>query len=247
MASLSVHFLGTGDAFSAGGRNQSAYLIRSRNTSILLDCGATILPALKRLGLRPREICTILISHFHGDHFSGLPFLLLEGIYSDPRDGLLHIAGPRGVRRRVEELFRALYLEVADRPLPFEIIYTELQPGRSVRIGDADVEPFSVPHQADDVSLAFRVVLDGKRILYSGDSGWTEDLVAYSLGTDLFICECTYFETRVPSHLDYARLAENQGRIGSKRLILSHLGAEVLARSTDVKIELARDGFVLEL
>jgi len=71
MKALDVLFLGTGDAFSAGGRNQSCCLIRGTTTSVLLDCGATTLAALKRAGRRSGEIDTILISHFTDKHGSG--------------------------------------------------------------------------------------------------------------------------------------------------------------------------------
>jgi hypothetical protein len=61
----------------------------------------------------------------------------------------------------------------------------------------------------------------------------------------LFICECCYFETRLPFHLDYPRIAEQRARFGSRRLILTHLGREVLARRHEVEVETARDGLVV--
>ncbi len=247
MTSLSVLFLGTGDAFSSGGRNQSACLIRAATTSVLLDCGATALAALKRAGLRSGEIETILVSHFHGDHFSGLPFVYLDSIYSEPRSRPLYIAGPPGIRERAEELFRATYRDAAARPLPIPLVYMEMHHGQSIRIGEAAIEPFRVPHEETDAALGFRLTLEGKRILYSGDAGWTEDFITFSQGTDLFICECSRFDARVPSHLDYKRILENRSRFGTRRLILTHLGEEVLSHSAEMEIELARDGMIFEI
>jgi len=109
------------------------------------------------------------------------------------------------------------------------------------------VAPFRVPHQEKDISLAFRVSLAGRTILYSGDTGWTEVLVEQSQGTDLFICECCSFETRMSMHLDYPRLAENRSRFGTKRMILTHLGREMQARRSEVVIELATDGLTVDL
>jgi ribonuclease BN (tRNA processing enzyme) len=109
------------------------------------------------------------------------------------------------------------------------------------------VEPFRVPHQETEISLALRIGVDGRSILYSGDTGWTTDLIDYSDGTDLFICECCFFETRVPFHLDYPRLDEETSRFGCKRLVLTHLGNEVLSRRKETEIELASDGLKLDL
>ncbi len=247
MTRLSVLFLGSGDAFSAGGRGQSGCLLRGTSTSVLLDCGATTLAALKCAALRSGEISTILISHFHGDHFAGLPFVILDGIFIERRDRPLYIAGPPGIRERTEALLWATYRGIAAEPLPIPVVYVEINPGQTCRIGETTVEPFRVPHQGTDISLGFRVTFEGKKILYSGDTGWTDDLVEYSKGTDLFICECSCFDTRVPSHLDYVRIHENLGRFGTRRLILTHLSAETLSHSAEIDIELAHDGLVLDL
>jgi ribonuclease BN (tRNA processing enzyme) len=104
-----------------------------------------------------------------------------------------------------------------------------------------------VPHQETEVSLGYRLTVDGKTILYSGDSRWTETLVTQSRGTDLFICECCFYETRVDFHLDYPRIAENRSRFGCRRLVLTHLGREVLAHRDEIGEELSYDGLSIEL
>lgn len=247
MTSVQVLFLGSGDAFSAGGRHQAGYLVTGSGTSILLDCGTTTLASLKRDGVPADRIDTILISHLHGDHFAGLPFLFLEYTYVEPRRRPLRIAGPPGTGDRVHELFRAMYSDAGSRPLPFELDFIELQPGTLIQAGPAVVDPFRVPHQETGLSLGLGVTLDGRRIVYSGDTGWTEDLISRSEGADLFICECSFFETRMDSHLDYPRIAENRHRFAAKRVILTHLGGEVLARRSKIHIELAHDGLRVDL
>lgn len=247
MTPVRILFLGAGDAFSAGGRHQAGYLVSGDGTSILLDCGATTLASLKREGVPAGSIDAIFLSHLHGDHFSGLPFLFLEYTYAEPRRRPLRIAGPPGTADRVHELFRAMYRDAGSRPLPFEVDFVELKPGAQSRTGSIVVDPFRVPHQQAELSLGFMVTLNGRRIAYSGDTGWTEDLISRSEGTDLFICECSFFQTKVDFHIDYPRIAENRHRFGTKRLILTHLGAEVLARRDEVDIELACDGLRIEL
>jgi ribonuclease BN (tRNA processing enzyme) len=201
---------------------------------------------MKQHGIDPAAVDLVLISHLHGDHFSGLPFLFLQYIYEQKRQRPLHIAGPPGTEERVWALFRAVYRDLASEPLPFAVHFTEMAPGAPVSFDAVHVDPFRVPHQEKDISLALRVSLAGRTILYSGDTGWTEALIEHS-ETDLFICECSFFETRVGIHMDYPRLAENRSRFGAKRMILTHLGREVHARRGEVEIEMATDGLTVAL
>ena len=247
MRPVSVSFLGAGDAFCARGRHQAAYLVQAGSTSFLLDCGATTLAVLQRTPSLIPAIDTILISHLHGDHFAGIPFLLLHYTYDRPRRRALRIAGPPGTEERVWSLFRAMYQDAWRQPLPFALEFIEMPPGVPRTIDTIGVEPFRVPHQENEVSLGLTVNVEGRRILYSGDTGWTEELVARSENTDLFICECCFFETRLPFHLDYPRLAENKDRFGTRRLILTHLGREVLERRDQVELELAGEGMIVEV
>ena len=110
-----------------------------------------------------------------------------------------------------------------------------------------EIDAFYVPHQENPPSFGCDIKAGGRKIVYSGDSGWTEELVAHAQNADLFICECSYFETRMATHLDYPQIADNLGRFGAKRIILTHLGEEVLRRLQDVDIETARDGLVVDL
>jgi ribonuclease BN (tRNA processing enzyme) len=242
-----VVFLGTGDAFSAGGRYQAAYLIQGAGSSMLLDCGPGTLTSLKRHELPAAPIDTILLSHFHGDHFAGLPFLFLEYVYGEIRKNPLRIVGPPGVEDRVMSIFRAMYADSAAEPLPYEIRFIEARPGRELYLDDRRIDCFHVPHQKNPPSYGYAIRSDGRKIVYSGDTGWTEDLLAHSKNADLFICECSFFETRMETHLDYPRIAENLGRFGSKRIVLTHLGQEVLQRRREIAIEVAHDGLVIEL
>src|SRR5512139_2513534 len=121
MQPVRVTFLGTADAFSAGGNHQAGYLVESAAASVLLDCGAGTLASMKQLGMDPLTIDLIALSHLHGDHFAGLPFLFLAYKYESPRERPLRIAGPPGTRERVWALFRAAYQGLAADPLPFGV------------------------------------------------------------------------------------------------------------------------------
>ena len=251
MYTTRIYFLGTGDAFSAGGRHQSAYLIESpiENTegALLLDCGSTVLASLNRQNLRAAPIDTIYLSHLHGDHIAGLPFLFLHYIYIEPRRRSLKIIGPQGVGSRVKTLFQAMYSDTAAEPLPFELEFMEVSAQAEFPCGDIRIRPFPVPHQVNPLSYGCEIEAGSRKIVYTGDSGWTDELFAHTQNADLFISECSFFETRLENHLDYRRIEETLNRLGAKRTILTHLGVEVLERMQEVEVETAYDGLTVRL
>lgn len=242
-----VTFLGSGDAFNARARCHAGYLLNAPDTTVMLDCGPTVLLALKREGLSVDNLDAVLISHLHGDHFAGLPFLLLHFIFDSPRQRPLTVVGPPSTEARVHELFRAMYRELSSKPLPFALRFVEANAGQQVAAGGVEALAFAVPHQQNELSLGYRVGVGARTVVYSGDTGWTDVLVDQSQGADLFICECCYFDTRVDFHLDYPRIAENRARFGAQRLVLTHIGREVHARAAEVADQLAHDGLVVEL
>src|SRR4051812_49034518 len=76
--SMQLQFVGCGDALGCGGRFNTCFHVSGETVNFLIDCGASSLPALKRLAIARDDIDLILITHFHGDHFAGVPFLLLD-------------------------------------------------------------------------------------------------------------------------------------------------------------------------
>jgi ribonuclease BN (tRNA processing enzyme) len=242
-----VVFLGTGDAFSAGGRHLAAYLVQTSEGTLLLDCGPTILASLNRHHLSAEPIDAILLTHFHGDHFAGLPFLFLHYLYIEPRSRPLKIIGPPDVERRVMEIFRDMYADTADEPLPFAMEFIEAQPRKQVLLNGMRIDAFEVVHQKQTRALGYEIRTGDRKIVYPGDSGWSEELIEHTHNADLFLCECTYFESRSETHLDYPRIIENLERFGAKRIVLSHLGQEVLARQAEVTLEMAHDGMAIDL
>ena len=242
-----VTFLGTGDAFNARARCHASYLVSAPSTTFLMDCGPSALLAMKRDGEPPEALDAVFLSHLHGDHFAGLPFFFLAYIFDTPRERPLTIVGPPGTEARVADLYRAMYRDLSSQPMPFELRYLEVTAGVHTTVGAIDVLPFAVPHSRTEISLGYRFEVAGKTILYSGDSGWTEALITHSRGTDLFICECCFYETRVDFHLDYPRIAENRARFGCRRLVLTHVGREVHAHCDAISEEIGHDGLVIEV
>lgn len=242
---VSVRFLGTGDAFNARGRCHASYLVQAPSTTLLLDCGASALLAMQREGISIDALDGVCLSHLHGDHFAGLPFIFIAATFDVPRKRPLTIVGPPGTEERVRELFRAMYRDLSTKPLPFEVRYVEVGSDVRTAVGPAELLSFAVPHQQTELSLGYRLTVDGRVVLYSGDTGWTETLVTQSRGAHLFICECCFYETRVDFHLDYPRLAAQRHRFMCDQLVLSHCGREVLAHREEIAEQIATDGLVI--
>ena len=243
---MKLHILGCGDAFGSGGRNQSGYLVEAKDKLFLLDCGPTTLLSLKRAGFDPQAIDAILLSHLHGDHFGGIAFFFLEYLYRQPRLGPLVIAGPPGTEAKVRALFDVFYGGGTDREIP-PSRFVVLRPDEPADINGIVVEPFRVTHQSDAISLGLKVSYEGKTILFSGDSIWTEHFVELAAGVDLFLCECSFFRDQPGMHVNYQVMAANLCRLRCKKLILTHLGEEMLSHRSDISALIADDGMVLEV
>lgn len=242
-----VVFVGTSDAFGAGGRRQSAVMVRGRRGGMLLDCGATTNTGLADLGIDRDEIDTILISHFHGDHFGGIPLFLLAALYQDARSTPLEIAGPPGVEARVHDLAAAMGHAIEDNRWGFPIRFTEIHAGQTIEVGPAEVEAFEVRHQLEAHPQGYRVCLGERTVAYSGDTGWFDGLPRLSSGADLFICECTLHSTHLDFHLSLEQIVEHQGEFDCGALILTHLGADMADRRGQIEIDTADDGEIRKL
>src|SRR5881628_270952 len=107
------------------------------------------------------------------------------------------------------------------------------------------VSPFVVKHASGAPAYALRVEYGGKVITYSGDTEWTESLIEAARGADLFICEAYFFEKKIKYHLDYQTLRENRHRLDCRRVVLTHMSADMLTRQAEVEIECADDGQVI--
>ena len=242
-----VVFVGTSDAFGAGGRRQSAIVLRGPSGTALLDCGATTGSGLNELGIAFEEIDTILISHFHGDHFGGIPLLLLSALYEDNRKRALRIAGPPGIEPRVRALAKSMGHGLDGREWTFPIEFTELPAGTRHEVGPVQVRSFATHHSPDANPHGLVLENAGTRIAYSGDTGWFDGLPAQVAGADLFICECTYHQSGFHYHLSLEELAERRDDFDCGRMVLTHLGKEMSGRRASCEFETADDGLKLRI
>jgi ribonuclease BN (tRNA processing enzyme) len=224
--------VGSGDAFGSGGRNNTCFVIESRGATLALDFGATSLVALKRLGIDPNAINAVALTHLHGDHYGGLPFLILDAASEAKRERPLEIVGPPGTQARVKAAMEAFFPGSSEREWRFPLTVTEL--------------PCGTPR-----TLTGMRVSDGEKLLaYSGDTGWTDALIEIAAGADLFVCECYRFTGSPRSHMSFETIETHRRDFRATRIMLTHMSAAVLARLPELEAAgylVAHDGLVLDI
>jgi ribonuclease BN (tRNA processing enzyme) len=213
---------------------------------LLIDCGATSLQALRRERIEPASIGAVALSHLHGDHFGGVPWLILDGRFAQ-RSQPLVISGPVGLQERIRSAVEALYPGASTAETPFDVRFEEYAEGRPVTLDDAIITPFEVIHQSGAPSYGLRVQYGGRVIAYSGDTEWTDNLIELARGADLFVCECNFYDRQVPGHLDFQTLQDRRDRFDCGQLILTHMSQAMLDRLEGLGVESARDGLVVQL
>ena len=244
---LIITCIGSGDAFHSGGRLHSCYHLDSGGAQFLLDCGASSPAGFARSGIHADQLDVVIVSHLHGDHFGGIPYLLLAGKYLHRRTRPLLCVGPAGLQQRVEQAFNALYPGVLEDGLGFEVAYQGLDPAAVLDVRGARISCVPVIHGGGAPALGIRVEVGGRIVSYSGDTEWTEQLPLLAQGSDLFICECFSYDQTVPGHLDYLTLMREKERFSTRRLVLTHPGPQLLERTGALELELLHDGARLEL
>jgi len=242
---VQIRFLGCGDAFGSGGRFNTCFLVDGGGRKFLIDCGATSMVAMRHWEVDPNSIGLILISHLHGDHFGGLPFFLLDAQLISRRKTPLTIAGPPGLEARLEQAMEVLFPGSSRARPKYGLTIIELEAERAHDVEGVKVTPYEVGHPSGAPSYALRVGVGGKTICYSGDTQWTESLGRATRGADLFVCECNFYDKAARYHMNYMTLMGKLGEIGPKKLVLTHMGTDMIARAGDLDHQAAEDGLTL--
>lgn len=244
---MRLQFIGSGDAFGTGGRFNTCFRVERPGGNYLIDCGASSMIAMRRLGIDPNSVKTIFISHLHGDHFGGLPFFILDAQFYSRRREPLALVGPPGFKTRLSEAMEVFFPGSSTATRKFDLDVHEVAPGGGLTINGVTLGAIEVKHACGAPPLGLRMTSDGKTIAYSGDTEWTDALIEVGRNADLFIVEALTFERKIPQHLDYVSVLGNADRIGAKRIILTHFGPDMLARLTDARHEVAEDGKIIDV
>ena len=129
----------------------------------------------------------------------------------------------------------------------FAVEVTELAPGGRTAVNGAEIASYEVSHPSGAPPLALRLTVGGQVIAYTGDTAWTDALPAAAAGADLLIAEAYWFSKAIPYHLSFADLAAHRSALTCRRVVLTHMSADMLARGDQPGFETAWDGCVIHL
>jgi ribonuclease BN (tRNA processing enzyme) len=211
-------FLGSGNAFGDEARAFSSFLL---NGAHLFDCGPTTLQQMRRAGVSSNQVKGIFISHFHGDHFFGLPFLVLDAWREGRREDLW-IAGPPGVGDRAEGLLELAFPRLPRGGPAFARRYLEVRDGFQGELAGLEFEASEVEHVPGLQCFAFRARAAGRSLTYSGDSRLCPGLLKLVPGSEVLVMECACGDEHVhmcPADLLEVRRHADEGA----QIIVTHL------------------------
>ncbi len=239
---MKLKVLGCGDAFGSGGVPNTCFYVTDGQHRLLIDCGATSLVQLKKYGLSSDDLDRILISHFHGDHYGGIPFLLLEAALVQKRERPFSIVGPEGIRDKLVTLQDALYPGTAEHMDALELHFSSFSDRSVLEFEELSLRTWSVVHADGSNPHAMRLEIGGKVIAFSGDTAWTDALYEVADGADLFICECNFLEQEAPGHIHYEELKEKAKGLRADRMVLTHRGPSMLESASQLQHECLVEG-----
>jgi ribonuclease BN (tRNA processing enzyme) len=226
MRGLNFTFIGTGNAFAPGGSCYNGFLVDGRH---LFEAPPTAVVSLNKLGADLNEVESITVSHHHGDHFLGLPFILLHWKYQG-RKKPVRIIGPPGTRELTEDIGLKVYPGLLD--ITYEIDWVEARPGQRVRAGDLSLEPVEVVHDTRlALTLGYACELAGQRFAYTGDSAYCDGVLDLARHGGVLISECASLDETIDVHMN---LRDDIPRVRAvmqpdSPLILTHLGPNITA------------------
>jgi len=243
---LRLQFIGCGDAFGSGGRFNTCFHLTGDTTNLLIDCGASSLVAMNRLDIERNAIRLIVVTHFHADHFGGIPFFMLDAQFFSKRRERLTIIGPPGLSEWFERVMETSFPGSSQAARKFELRLLEIAPGHSCESDGVTVHAFQALHGPPDAPcLAVRIEAEGRTVAYTGDSEWTEALVPAASDADLFIAEAYFRAKSVATHLSLASIEEHLAELRPRRLVLTHMSGDMLQHPDRVAYECAEDGMIL--
>ncbi|MBR0691660.1 MBL fold metallo-hydrolase [Bradyrhizobium lablabi] len=242
---MQLRFVGCGDAFGSGGRFNTCFHVTGKRVNFLIDCGASSLVAMKRFEIERDEIDLILITHFHGDHFAGLPFFLLDAQFSR-RTRPLVIAGPAGIETKLPQVMEAMFEHSSKTKQRYDLSVVALAPEDVRNFGEVTVRAYPVVHgESGGPFLSFRIEAEGRIITYGADTEWTDALIPAAQHADLFIAEAYTYDRMVKNHLSLKTLEAHLPAINARRVVLTHMSDDMLGRVDDLPYTMAEDGMVV--
>ena len=242
--------IGSGSVAPSPERTAPAYWVSTGAVRLLLDCGAGTMHRAARLQLAWPAVTHVAVTHFHIDHWGELPMLLFAMRYGTrpARTAPLHLIGPPGFGTRLTLLAGALGDWVLEPGYPLDV--AEIRPGTTLPLGDGvALEACKTPHTPE--SQAYAVRDQSARLVYTGDTGPSDELAQWARDCDLLLAECSLPDSEaIQIHLTPTSAGGLARAAGARRLVLTHFyppiegtdPAAVAARVFRGPVTAARDG-----
>ena len=188
-------FVGVGSAFDEMQTNTSLF-IEAGGNSLLLDCGFNAAHNFVKIAANPHDLDSVWISHFHGDHFFGLPFLL-GYLASVGRVADLAICGPQGIQEKVCSLVNLAYPNLLSK-LPFKIVFYTFSEHDNQIVAGFNISTCLIDHS--ESALAVRIRSERSSLFYSGDGKLVESCMALAKHADFAVLEAYKFKESIKGH-----------------------------------------------
>jgi ribonuclease BN (tRNA processing enzyme) len=241
-------FIGCGDAFGSGGRLQTCLHVAGARANFLIDCGASSLIGLKAHRISLNAIQAIFVTHFHADHFGGIPFFMLDAQLVSKRSEPLSIVGPPGLSTWFERVMETACPGSSKTVPKFSVALVEISANEQRTVAGVNVQSFQAKHgDPGGPSFSYRFETEEKIIAYTGDTEWTDALISAAKDADLFVAEAYFFEKKVKMHLDLESLEARLPLMNAKRVVLTHMSDDMLGRLKYLPYETAYDGMIITL
>lgn len=245
---LTLQFIGCGDAFGSGGRFNTCFHLKGERSNLLIDCGASSLIAMKRLEIDRNAISTIVVTHFHADHFGGIPFFILDAQFFSKRREPLTIVGPVGLEEWFVRVMETSFPGSSKSAQKFALSLREVSAGETLHVDEVKIAAFAANHgDPGGACLAVRIETEGKTVAYTGDGEWADSLIPAARNADLFIAEAYFRDKPIATHLSLNAIEAHLDELSPKRLILTHMSEDMLCHPDAVRYETAEDGLVVTI
>lgn len=225
---MKLTVLGSGTSVPHPDRASSAHWLQTSNGSLLLDISADATHRMAQERLDWPNLDAIWVSHFHLDHFGGLPTFLFGTKWApqtQSRTKPLRIFGPEGLKRITRTISDSNNYSLLEQPFPIEIV--EVAPSTEFEILPRVIaQTFKTPHT--DESMAVRLNTHApKSFVYTSDTGFSENLASFANQVDLLLMECSFRRNKpVEKHLELADAMKLAKMCGAHRVVLTHLYPE---------------------
>jgi len=247
--------LGTGTVALTPARVCAGHLLQAGEVTLLMDCGSGVTHRLAEHVPRWREITHVAFTHFHTDHIGDFATLVFAWKYGSipGRKEPLTVIGPAGIADLLHRLADGFGAWLRDPGFPLTIV--EIAPGASLELGDGvRLSATKVPHTPE--SIAYSVTRGGRRVVYTGDTGYDPMFAEWARGADVLLCECSLPDDMgIPEHLTPAQCGAVAAAALPKRFVLTHFYPPV--ERVDVRaivaahyagpVTLAEDGTTFEI